>query len=46
VQYELRAAESLYARLGVPVLDTTERSIEEIASRILNSTAIERRLRP
>src|SRR5579863_8263349 len=46
VRYELRAAEALYARLGVPLLDTTECSIEEIASRILNTTGIERRLRP
>jgi regulator of PEP synthase PpsR (kinase-PPPase family) len=46
VQYELRAAEALYARYGVPSLETTECSIEEIASRILNTTGIERRLRP
>lgn len=46
VQYEVRAAEALFARLGVPCLDTTERSIEEIASRILNTSGIERRLRP
>jgi regulator of PEP synthase PpsR (kinase-PPPase family) len=46
VQFELRAAEALFARFGVPSLDTTECSIEEIASRILNTTGIERRLRP
>jgi [pyruvate, water dikinase]-phosphate phosphotransferase / [pyruvate, water dikinase] kinase len=46
IQFELRAAEALFARLGIPSLDTTECSIEEIASRILNTTAIERRLRP
>jgi len=46
VQYELRTAEALFARYAVPCLDTTECSIEEIASRILNSTDIERRLRP
>ncbi len=46
VQYELRSSEALYARYAVPWLDTTERSIEEIASRILNTTGIERRLRP
>ena len=46
VQYELRAAEALFTRFGVPWLDTTECSIEEIASRILNTTGIERRLRP
>ena len=46
VQYELRTAEAMFARLGIQPLDTTERSIEEIASRILNTTGIERRLRP
>jgi regulator of PEP synthase PpsR (kinase-PPPase family) len=46
VQYELRAADALFRRYGVPVLDTTECSIEEIASRILDKTGIERRVRP
>jgi hypothetical protein len=46
VQYELRAAEALYTRYSIPSLDTTECSIEELASRILNNTGIERRLRP
>jgi regulator of PEP synthase PpsR (kinase-PPPase family) len=46
VQYELRAADALFARFGIPCLDTTECSIEEIASRILNTSGIERRLRP
>jgi regulator of PEP synthase PpsR (kinase-PPPase family) len=46
VQYELRAAEALFSRYAIPSLDTTECSIEEIASRILNTTGIERRLRP
>jgi len=46
VAFELRAAESLFHRYGVPVIDTTECSIEEIASRILDRTGIERRLRP
>jgi [pyruvate, water dikinase]-phosphate phosphotransferase / [pyruvate, water dikinase] kinase len=46
VLYELRAAEALFARYALPWLDTTECSIEEIASRILNTTGIERRLRP
>jgi regulator of PEP synthase PpsR (kinase-PPPase family) len=45
VQYELRTAEALFARYSLPWLDTTERSIEEIASRILSTTGIERRLR-
>ena len=46
VQYEVRAAEAIFARYGIAVLDTTETSIEEIASRILNETGVERRLRP
>jgi [pyruvate, water dikinase]-phosphate phosphotransferase / [pyruvate, water dikinase] kinase len=46
VQYELRTAEAMFARYGIPILDTTECSIEEIASRIINNTGIERRLRP
>jgi [pyruvate, water dikinase]-phosphate phosphotransferase / [pyruvate, water dikinase] kinase len=46
VQYELRTAAALFSRYSIPVLDTTECSIEEIASRILNNTGIERRLRP
>jgi [pyruvate, water dikinase]-phosphate phosphotransferase / [pyruvate, water dikinase] kinase len=46
VQYEIRAAEAIFARYGVTVLDTTESSIEEIASRILNDAGVERRLRP
>jgi [pyruvate, water dikinase]-phosphate phosphotransferase / [pyruvate, water dikinase] kinase len=46
VQYELRTADALFSRYAIPSLDTTECSIEEIASRILNTTGIERRLRP
>ncbi|GAC1453814.1 MAG: pyruvate, water dikinase regulatory protein [Steroidobacteraceae bacterium] len=46
VQYELRAAQTMFTRYAIPSLDTTECSIEEIASRILNTTGIERRLRP
>ncbi|MFL6547044.1 MAG: pyruvate, water dikinase regulatory protein [Povalibacter sp.] len=46
VEYELRAAEALFKRHGVPYINTTETSIEEIASRILDKTGLERRLRP
>jgi hypothetical protein len=46
VQYELRTAASLFDKYALPFLDTTECSIEEIASRILAKTGIERRLRP
>ncbi|HEY3808840.1 MAG TPA: pyruvate, water dikinase regulatory protein [Steroidobacteraceae bacterium] len=45
VQYELRAAERMYERFGVPHLDTTHCSVEEISSRILLLTGIPRRLR-
>ena len=46
VQFELRAAEALFERYAIPSLNTTECSIEEIASRILDRTGIERRVRP
>lgn len=46
VQYELRAADQLYERFGLPHIDTTHCSVEEISSRILQLTAIPRRLRP
>ncbi|MCS6947908.1 MAG: kinase/pyrophosphorylase [Steroidobacteraceae bacterium] len=46
VQYELRAAEALFQRYGIRYINTTECSIEEIASRILDATGIERRVRP
>jgi regulator of PEP synthase PpsR (kinase-PPPase family) len=45
VRYELRGAEALFQRYQIPYIDTTEFSIEEIASRILSSTGIERRVR-
>ncbi len=46
VAFEIRAAESLFERHGIPMIDATECSIEEISSRILDRTGIERRLRP
>jgi regulator of PEP synthase PpsR (kinase-PPPase family) len=46
VRFELREAEKLFRRYGIPCVDTTEFSIEEISSRILNSTGVERRVRP
>ena len=45
VSFELRAAEALFKRLGIPYIDTTHCSIEEIASRILSETGVERRVR-
>ena len=46
VQYEVREAELLFERLQIPCVDTTECSIEEIASRILDRLGLERRVRP
>ena len=46
VGYELRETNKLFRRYGIPHVDTTEFSIEEIASRILDSTGVERRVRP
>ncbi len=46
VSYELREAKKIFKRYGVPHIDTTAFSIEEIASRILDSTGVERRVRP
>jgi regulator of PEP synthase PpsR (kinase-PPPase family) len=45
-EYEVRSAEALFQRYGVPHLNTTECSIEEIASRVIDRMGIERRLRP
>jgi regulator of PEP synthase PpsR (kinase-PPPase family) len=46
VSFELRAAEGLFKRYGIPFIDTSHCSIEEIASTILNDTGVERRVRP
>jgi regulator of PEP synthase PpsR (kinase-PPPase family) len=46
VRYELREAEKIFKKYSVPYIDTTEFSIEEISSRILDSTGVERRVRP
>jgi regulator of PEP synthase PpsR (kinase-PPPase family) len=46
VQFELRSAEALFRRFSIPYINTTECSIEEISSRILDATGIERRVRP
>jgi regulator of PEP synthase PpsR (kinase-PPPase family) len=44
--YELRAAEQQFERFGIPYLDTTDCSIEEIASRVLERKKLSRRTRP
>ncbi|HEX5766507.1 MAG TPA: pyruvate, water dikinase regulatory protein [Woeseiaceae bacterium] len=46
VRFELREAEKIFKRYDIPFVDTTEFSIEEISSRILDSTGVERRVRP
>ena len=46
VRFELRETDKLFRRYGIPCVDTTEFSIEEISSRILDSTGVERRVRP
>jgi hypothetical protein len=46
VRFELRETEKIFKRYGIPYVDTTEFSIEEISSRILDSTGVERRVRP
>ncbi len=46
VRFELREAAKIFRRFGIPHIDTTEFSIEEISSRILDSTGVERRVRP
>lgn len=45
ISFELRAAESMFKRFGIPFIDTTRSSVEEIASTILNVTGLERRVR-
>lgn len=45
VQYEVRTALSLFQRQGVSYLDVSECSVEEIASRILDSKNLARRVR-
>jgi regulator of PEP synthase PpsR (kinase-PPPase family) len=46
VRFELRESAKLFRRYGIPHVDTTEFSIEEISSRILSSTGVERRVHP
>ncbi|MEL6446862.1 MAG: pyruvate, water dikinase regulatory protein [Pseudomonadota bacterium] len=46
VNFELRTAERLFQKFRIPYVDTTEFSIEEIASRILETTGVERRVAP
>lgn len=43
VSYEVRGAEALFRASGIPYLNTTRMSIEEIAATILHTTGIKRR---
>ena len=45
IQYELQAAQAMFERFGIPHLDVTEWSIEEIASRILDELGLARHAR-
>jgi [pyruvate, water dikinase]-phosphate phosphotransferase / [pyruvate, water dikinase] kinase len=45
VQFELREAQALFDRMRIPFIDTTECSVEEIASRIMDRLGLERRVR-
>ena len=42
-EYEVREAEALFRRYGIPFLDTTHFSVEEISTRILSQLGMERR---
>ncbi len=44
--FEIRAAEQLFQRYGIPYLDTTGCSIEEISSRVQERKSLARRTRP
>lgn len=46
VSYEVRQAEALFNQFQLPYVDTTETSIEEISSRIIDRGQLERRLHP
>lgn len=43
-QFEVREVESMYRRLKIENLNTTSRSVEELAAKILASTGIKRRV--
>lgn len=45
VQYEVRSAQTLFERFGIPCIDVTECSVEEIASRILDRMNLTRHVR-
>lgn len=44
ISFELRSAEGLFARYGIPFFDTSESSVEEIASTVLDRTGLLNRM--
>lgn len=46
IQFELRESTAVFQRYGIPHIDTTEKSIEEIASRIMQAAGLERQNLP
>jgi [pyruvate, water dikinase]-phosphate phosphotransferase / [pyruvate, water dikinase] kinase len=43
-QHEVRAAEALMYRMGIPYLDASNKSIEELATAVLHQAKLERRI--
>jgi len=43
-QMELRAIQGIYTSEGIPCIDVSEMSIEEIATRIIQRTGLQRRI--
>ena len=43
-RYEVREAEAMMLRESIPMIDTTSKSIEEIATTILHRAKVERRV--
>ncbi|MFM2289611.1 MAG: hypothetical protein RL684_2754 [Pseudomonadota bacterium] len=46
IRFEVESVEGIYRQFGIPSLDTTHSSVEEIASRLLQITGIPRRIMP
>lgn len=44
ISFELRSAEGLFTRYGIPFFDTSESSVEEIASTVLDRTGLLNRM--
>ena len=46
IRFEVESVEGMYRQYGIPSLDTTHSSVEEIASRLLQITGVQRRIMP